>query len=82
MKRKPPSLTMRVHWLEQEIEMLREEVARMKPELPRIIVTRLDSGEVEVAETDYVVKDEVVPAYRRKGPKHRKSGPVSGFNAK
>lgn len=77
MKRKPPSLTMRVYWLEQEIEMLREEVARMKPELPRIIVTRLDSGEVELAETDYVLKDEPVPAYRRKGPKHRKLGPAS-----
>lgn len=78
IKRKPPSLTMRVRWLEQEIEMLREEVARMKPELPRIIVTRLESGEVELANTDYVVKDETV---RRKGPKHRKLGPVSGFGS-
>lgn len=63
--------------------MLREEVARMKPELPRIIVTRLESGEVGVADTDYVLKDETAPVYRQKGPKHRKSGPVSAVgNAK
>ena len=57
--------------------MLREEVARMKPELPRIIVTRLDSGEVDLVDSDYVVKDETPPDYLQKGPKRRKSGLVS-----